>query len=623
MSSIKKLKSLAANYASVELLFDYQDVGKHSFLPGLLPGVQLPCFDFPSLKWLGAQDVTYDEKVINKVAFKRVLVKVPSCIEDRSSDDLEKFVAKFVTLANKELYFGAPYQIEGFPTVFEDERFAYHVYGDVYTNVYKYHKEQQQIGKDEFAQFIRRQQYKLQEGGFALDHPKAFVSIQKVKDVHYDSKAHVYYKVFEEESVLMPLAMTMKRRDNQHYLNVNMRCNSLMQSFREGKDVLCLNMQLFGVMGRVEHVDLHHKTIRVEFDREVEEAKIHDAFFGQRVLMDQELHKQHQKRYYSDSQIEQMLRLHRGLVNKLTGSCLVTFYNREKFEKQVIDLGLNIKNFVKKVHIPEYVRFVADLGQIADYQYDEYQHNQHARGARHIRKHFEYSQECYDVIMEYSAQFGDVLEAIAKGMRISKQILDLKDLFGKNVDEFKMINRLRKVTQWIEQCPLSKLPYVEMGFDALNEGLIERLARAKDQIQDKFQSIKLKCRNFEDLQPTFLYQENFPYWCQPFSEKHVSDYKVGDRVLNVNSTRREYIPFGLRGTVVGHTNDKVIVLFDEQFLGGHNIHGQCEELRGGTIHPNYLVNLTHKFQQILKKNSQLVLSFQEQALDCSTQDPAQ
>jgi len=43
----------------------------------------------------------------------------------------------------------------------------------------------------------------------------------------------------------------------------------------------------------------------------------------------------------------------------------------------------------------------------------------------------------------------------------------------------------------------------------------------------------------------------------------VFDFKVGDRVMNVNSTKREYIPFGLRGTVVGKTNERIIVLFDE------------------------------------------------------------
>jgi hypothetical protein len=46
----------------------------------------------------------------------------------------------------------------------------------------------------------------------------------------------------------------------------------------------------------------------------------------------------------------------------------------------VIDLGLNIKNFTKKVHIPDYVRFVVDIDLMADNYYDDYNHNAHARG---------------------------------------------------------------------------------------------------------------------------------------------------------------------------------------------------------------------------------------------------
>jgi hypothetical protein len=83
--------------------------------------------------------------------------------------------------------------------------------------------------------------------------------------------------------------------------------------------------------------------------------------------------------------------LPRGVINKITSSFLVTFTDPQKLEKVVIDLGFNIKNFVKKQHIPDYVRFVADLDGLADNQFDDYTHNQHARGARHVRKHWEYS----------------------------------------------------------------------------------------------------------------------------------------------------------------------------------------------------------------------------------------
>jgi hypothetical protein len=107
------------------LHFDYQDVGKHSFLPRLLPGLQQPCLDFPSFKWLNVADITYDEKVINKVSFKRVLVRVPSCIEDRSDEDLEAYLGRFVKQLNKEVYLGLPYQIEAFARAFENAKHVY------------------------------------------------------------------------------------------------------------------------------------------------------------------------------------------------------------------------------------------------------------------------------------------------------------------------------------------------------------------------------------------------------------------------------------------------------------------------------------------------------------------
>jgi len=64
------------------------------------------------------------------------------------------------------------------------------------------------------------------------------------------------------------------------------------------------------------------------------------------------------KKYYYDSVIEGMMKLSKGIINKLTGSVLISYYDAEAHEKQVIDVGLNLKNFTKKVHIPDYVRFV-------------------------------------------------------------------------------------------------------------------------------------------------------------------------------------------------------------------------------------------------------------------------
>ena len=78
--------------------------------------------------------------------------------------------------------------------------------------------------------------------------------------------------------------MLMRRRDNNHYLNMNMRCNQFIQSFKPDRQVLCMNMQLFGVLGTVGAVHYQNNTVKVDFNKEEEEKKIHDPFFGQRVL---------------------------------------------------------------------------------------------------------------------------------------------------------------------------------------------------------------------------------------------------------------------------------------------------------------------------------------------------
>lgn len=82
--------------------------------------------------------------------------------------------------------------------------------------------------------------------------------------------------------------------------------------------------------------------------------------------------------------------------------------------------------------------------------------------------------------------------------------------------------------------------------------------------------------------------------------------------MNINSTQRHYIPFGLRGTIVGKTQKQVIVCFDQQFLHGSDINGHCEMYRGALMDPNNILNLTRKFRKHLKEqNTELVQKFTE------------
>jgi hypothetical protein len=50
--------------------------------------------------------------------------------------------------------------------------------------------------------------------------------------------------------------------------------------------------------------------------------------------------------------------------------------------------------------------------------------------------------------------------------------------------------------------------------------------------------------------------------------------------MNINSIQRKYIPFGARGTVIGKTEEDIIVLFDEETLHCDTVYGHCAHYRG-------------------------------------------
>ena len=149
----------------------------------------------------------------------------------------------------------------------------------------------------------------------------------------------------------------------------------------------------------------------------------------------------------------------------------------------------------------------------------------------------------------------------------------IKDIFG--VEDSNSVGKLKEVTKWIESLPISSLPFVDMGFDTLDSALIAQINEQRAEVEENYNNVNLQVRNQEFLPSKFLFMERFPFWSSLFPENDVHKFKVGDRVLNICSIKRAYVPFGARGTVVGKTQQKVVVMFDEQFLQGSDINGQC------------------------------------------------
>jgi hypothetical protein len=117
------------------------------------------------------------------------------------------------------------------------------------------------------------------------------------------------------------------------------------------------------------------------------------------------------------------------------------------------------------------VRFISQEGASGTIL-DDFNHNQHARGAKHVRKHWEYSEECVEIIKEYLAKYPEAIEAIAdeNHSHKNKSMHSLYDLYPdiQKKEKDVAISKLKDMLKWIEELPISKLPYVEMGFDALD-----------------------------------------------------------------------------------------------------------------------------------------------------------
>jgi hypothetical protein len=140
----------------------------------------------------------------------------------------------------------------------------------------------------------------------------------------------------------------------------------------------------------------------------------------------------------------------------------------------------------------------------------------------------------------------------------------IRDVLG--AEDSNAVGRLKEISRWIESLPISSLPFVDMGFDTLETSMINSINNHRINIKQNFNQINLAVRTHEFIPSKFLFVERFPLWSSMFPENTPDKFRVGDRVLNICSIKRAYVPFGARGTVVGKTEQKVVVLFDEQFL---------------------------------------------------------
>jgi hypothetical protein len=154
---------------------------------------------------------------------------------------------------------------------FEDKFTIYTLFGDVNTNTYTVTKSDQFRSADEWSGLVGRTLINLMEVGIYCPKSKVnvLVTCNRVSGVEFDYNSGVFYKTYQEKPDIIPLSMLMKRRDVSHPMHtIEMRISAnSYQEIVKGAEVICLNMDHFGVVGKVDRVDNRKQVIIVSFDK--------------------------------------------------------------------------------------------------------------------------------------------------------------------------------------------------------------------------------------------------------------------------------------------------------------------------------------------------------------------
>jgi len=68
---------------------------------------------------------------------------------------------------------------------------------------------------------------------------------------------------------------------------------------------------------------------------------------------------------------------------------MVKYRNPETKDRVLVDIGLNIKSWAKKQHVPGFVRFAVNQDRIAANEVDNFGNKRdYSRAGRHVRPHW-------------------------------------------------------------------------------------------------------------------------------------------------------------------------------------------------------------------------------------------
>ena len=136
------------------------------------------------------------------------------------------------------------------------------------------------------------------------------------------------------------------------------------------------------------------------------------------------------------------------------------------------------------------------------------------------------------------------------------------------------------LTDWMKAQPFFSMPRTPLTTISLSKEAMKAIERASDVRTSYLAACGPTLTVVKKVPVENLYRGNITTPSDaPVSYNGPEAPRLGDRVVNLHATG---VPFGLKGTVVAiHSNTGYVeAIFDEEFVGGRGLQGQCSQFRG-------------------------------------------
>ena len=190
---------------------------------------------------------------------------------------------------------------------------------------------------------------------------------------------------------------------------------------------------------------------------------------------------------------------------------------------------------------------------------------------------WEWSKAALQTVELYKRKFPRVFQAL-ESQGNGYQKFNPRDVCG-NDEEFD------KLCLWLQQLRTYKLPLVPSSSSTMCRAACQAVQTTSEGQRTKGHANQQIVR-MKDVPLHLLFFGDFTGTANEgdigAGTDQVIDWNLGDRVVNLRSP---FVPFGLRGTIVGlhPTTGTVEIIFDTTFIGGNTLHGLCANGRGRVV----------------------------------------